>query len=176
VNKGALILLIVAALVAPLTHAQGDSQSGVFAEALIEGTTSAPVPSHEEFAAVIRVLQAQTHDSGPILIKARRLFRFEQQAQCGRVIFSLTQPSSNTEWPIGGQLNVCEDGLPPWRICKDKPDVLIAPQDRCPDNTEPQDTPEVAKAVKDALAKGDLSHEQVLQQLKDSAEKKGTAK
>ena len=174
-KKNAILIFIGAALVAPLTHAQG-VENGVFAQALIEGAASTPVPTQEQLTPVIQALQAKTHDTGPVMIQAKRLFRFKQQARCGRVIFSLAQPTSNTVFPIGGQLNVCEDGLPPWRVCKDNPSILIPPQDRCPDNSEPQDTPEVAQAIKDALANGDLSHEQVLQQLKDAAAKKGTAK
>ncbi len=175
-KKSALFILIGAALAAPLTHAQNAADSGVFAQALIEGAASAPVPQNQQLAIVIQALQAQTHDTGPVIIQVKRLFKFKQQARCGRVIFSITQPSSGTVLPIGGQLNVCEDGLPPWRGCKDKPGFLIAPQDHCPDNSEPQDTTEVAQAIKDALEKGDISHEQVLQQLKDAAKKKGTAK
>ncbi len=175
-KKSAIFIFIGAALVVPLAHAQGAAENGVFAQALIEGTASAPVPSHAQLAPMIQSLQAQTHDTGPVMIQAKRLFRFKQQAHCGRVLFSLAQPSSNTVFPIGGQLNVCEDGLPPWRVCKDNPGILIPSQDRCPDNSEPQDAPEVAQAIKDALAKGDLSHDQVLQQLKDAAAKKGAAK
>jgi hypothetical protein len=175
--KKTIILLIVGIQVlSPLSYAENTFKNGVFAQALIEGTADAPVPPQQAFASVIATLQAQTHDTGPVMIHAKRLFRFQQQARCGRVIFSITQPSSGTVWPIGGQLNVCEDGLPPWRICKDKPGVLIAPQDRCPDQSEPQDTAEVAKAIKDALAKGDLSQAQVSQQLKAASDKKGVTK
>jgi hypothetical protein len=176
VKKSAIFIIMGAALAAPLAHAQSAADNGVFAQALIEGEASAPVPQNQQLASMIQVLQAQTHDTGPVIIQAKRLFWFKQQARCGRVIFSITQPSSGTVLPIGGQLNVCEDGLPPWRVCKDNPSVLIAPQDHCQDNSDPQDTPEISKAIKDALAKGDISHEQVLQQLKDAADKKGIAK
>ncbi len=174
-RKLALFLFAAAALACPLAQAQSVFRNGVFAQALIDGTATAPIPARSELGPALQSIQAKTHDTGPVFISAKRLFRFKQQARCGRVIFTIVQPSSNTELP-GGQLNVCEDGLPPWRICKDKPGALIAPQDRCPDGSEPQNTAEVAQAIKDALAKGDLSQEQVSQQLREGAKKKGTSK
>lgn len=169
------LLFAAAALACPLAQAQNGYRNGVFAQALIDGTASTPIPARSEIEPALQSLQTKTHDDGPVFISVKRLFRFKQQARCGRVIFTIVQPSSNTELP-GGQLNVCEDGLPPWRICKDKPGALIAPQDRCPDGSEPQDTAEVAQAIKDALAKGDMSPEQVSQQLREGAKKKGAPK
>ena len=177
--KNSQVFLIVSMTI--FTHlalAQSVSnKNGVFAQALVNGTASAPVPlMNKQFAPVIHALQEKTHDAGPIMIQAKRLFKFQQQSRCGRVIFTLAQPSSDSVWSIGGQLNVCEDGLPPWGICKEKPTILVAPTDRCLDKSAPQDTPEVAQAIKDALANGDLSQAQVSQQLKDEAAKKGSAK
>jgi hypothetical protein len=170
-----LFLFLLSSLACAFAHAESVSNNGVFAQALVEGTAIAPAPTRGELAPVIQHIQAITHDYGTVFISAKRLFRFKQQARCGRVIFTIVQPSSNAAFP-GGQLNVCEDGMPPWRICKDKPGFLIAPRDRCADNSEPKDTAEVAQAIKDALAKGDMSREQVMQQLKEGANKKGVQK
>lgn len=177
--KNSQVFLIVSMTIfTHLAFAQSvPNKNGVFAQALIDGTASAPVPLlSKQLAPVIHALQAKTQDSGPIMIQAKRLFKFQQQSRCGRVIFTITQPSSDTVWPIGGQLNVCEDGLPPWGICKDRPGILVAPTELCLDKSAPQDTPEVAQAIKDALTNGDLSQAQVSQQLKDAAAKKGSAK
>ncbi len=174
-RKVSVFLLAAAIITCPVANAQSVFRNGVFAQALIDGTATAPIPAHKELDLALQSIQARTHDNGPVFISAKRLFRFKQQARCGRVIFTIVQPSRNAVFP-GGQLNVCEDGLPPWRICKDKPGFLIAPQDRCPYNSEPQHTAEVAQAIKDALANGDLSREQVSQQLKENANKKGAPK
>ena len=151
-------------------------QNGVFAQAIIDGSASTPVSIlNKQFSPMIRELQSKTHDNGQILVQVKRLFKFKDQPKCGRVLFSLTQPSSNTTWPIGGQLNICEDGMPPLGICKDNPTLLIPRFERCSDKSEPQDTPEVAKAISDALAQGDSTHQQVLQKIK-SATSKGEVK
>ena len=152
-------------------------QNGIFAQAIIDGSASTPVSIlNKQFSPMIRELQSKTHDNGQILVQVKRLFKFKDQPKCGRVLFSLSQPSSNTTWPIGGQLNVCEDGLPPLGICKDKPTTLVSRLERCSDNSEPQDTPEVAQAIKDALANGDSTHEQIAQKLKAASSKKGEIK
>jgi len=175
-KKIVFFVLIVAVLSTPITQAQQITRTSVFAQALIEGSATSPLPSYKQLDAVVQTHQKKTHDTGPVLIQAKRLFRFQQQSRCGRIIFSIVQPSNGAVLTNGGQLNVCEDGLPPWRICKNNPKILISPQDHCSDNSELQDTPEVEQAIKTALANGDLSQIQVSQQLKDAAAKKGAAK
>lgn len=171
-----IALLCLSATFAVPALSQDAAQNGVFAQALIDGTASAPIPANEQLYGWIQEIKAHTHDAGPIMIQAKRLLRFKQQPRCGRILFSVTQPSSGVVLPIGGQLNVCEDGSPPLRSCKDRPDRLVLPQERCRDGSEPQDTPEVDKAIKDALANGDLSQKQVEQQLKDAATREGAKK
>jgi hypothetical protein len=169
-------VLVLAALSTPIAHAQQISAATVFAQALIEGSATSPLPSNKQLDLLVQAFQRKTNDSGPVVIQAKRLFRFKQQSRCGRVIFSVVQPSSGVVLSPGGQLNVCEDSLPPWRVCKNNPTVLISPQDHCHDNSEPQDTPEVDQAIKNALANGDLSQSQVRDQLKAAEEKKGATK
>jgi len=152
------------AIVLLLTSAHlraGDELSNVFIQALKNGEASTPLANEERFLPIKKELQARTGDDGEIYIKAQRVLRFTQQARCGRIVFAITQPSKNIAWiDLGGQLNICEDGTPPWRLCKDKPNVLVPPNGTCADKSEPQDTPEVKAAIEKALANGGLTKEQ----------------
>jgi hypothetical protein len=170
------LMIIGAIFISANSHAENIPNSNVFVQALINSEATAPVPKQQQFEQAIQSLQAQTQDTGPILIQAKRLLRFKEQVQCGRIKFWFIQPSSGKSWPMGGQLNICENGQPPLRMCKDKPGFLISPNGHCPDRSEPQDTLEVAQAIKDALAKGDLSQEQVSQITKEQKAKKGAGK
>ena len=143
-----------------------DTDVNVFTEALINGKAHSSLPEQPELQAIARYLQEQTHSTAPLVIEARLVKRFQQQPQCGRVAFFITQPDRHDLWPeLGGQLNICEDGTPPLQVCANKPDVLISPSERCFDNTKPQDTLEVKEAIRIALDEGGLNQEQVKNRL-----------
>lgn len=157
-----------------LAYAMDASDTNLFVSALKNGTSTAPLPTDRQFGPAIKSLQAMTGDSGPIAIEVYRIVRFRQQALCGRVAFIIVQPSTKRGWPeLGGQLNICEDGTPPWRVCKEQPNVLVAPDQQCPDKSASVDTPEIAQAIQAALASGSLSEDQIRQRLaEDSAKNK----
>jgi hypothetical protein len=139
----------------------GGEQSNVFIEALKEGDATTPLPNDDKYTPLKKALQNRTGDSGEIYIKAHRVLRFKQQARCGRVVFAITQPSKNPAWAdLGGQLNICDDGAPPWRVCKDAPNILVPPNGRCDDKSEPQETAEVRDAIASALKNGGISIDQ----------------
>lgn len=138
----------------------------VFTEALINGEARSPLQDQAELQAAVKHLQEQAQNSSPLIIQVRRVKRFQQQPKCGRIAFFITQPDSGSLWPdIGGQLNICEDGTPPQRVCANKPDVLISSSEKCSDNTEPQDTLEIKEAIRVALDEGGLNQEQVKNRL-----------
>ena len=146
------------------------SDNEVFVQALINGTARQPLPDRPAFDRVVRELQQQTGDAGPIMVNAVRITLFAQQTRCGRVAFVLAQPSSHHAWPtMGGQLNLCEDGLPPWQQCPATPGVLVPPNSTCADHSAPEDTAEVKEAIRAALAAGGLSKEQVRNSLTASS-------
>lgn len=130
---------------------------GVYADALKQGKAETRLPYKAPLDKLTLQLQQMTRDAGPIMVKAERIKYFQQQTHCGRVRFILYQPSSNTAWPeLGGQLNICEDGAPPWRICKSNPMRLVLHTERCADGTLPIDTPEVAQSILEAVAAGSM--------------------
>lgn len=162
------VLILVAAQAIQAAQAANFAGANLFVQALVEGQASAAPASTTATEPVFQRLRVSTGNPGPFLMVAKRLIRFEQQSKCGRVVFMLTQPGAHRGWPdIGGQLNICEDGNPPWRVCKKKPAVLVPHDQMCPDATPSVDTPEVAKAVATALANGGLSQEQVLKRLNE---------
>ncbi|MCC7005857.1 MAG: hypothetical protein IT497_04335 [Ottowia sp.] len=147
-----------------------DPSISVFTAALIDGEASAPLPLTPEIERMGQAMQERTLNTGPIIVKAKRVLRFQQQPQCGRIVFFIAQPDSGTEWKdLGGQLNICEDGTPPWRVCKNDPHRLIPPDGTCSDHSPLQDTAEVTAAIKAALASGNLSPEQVKETLKNQS-------
>lgn len=149
-----LFLIVFCLLLNPQARAQ---DVGVYADALKSGTAQTRLPYKAPLDQLTLKLQQMTHDAGPILVKAERVRYFQQQSHCGRVRFILFQPSSNTAWPeLGGQLNICEDGSPPWRICKSNPMRLVLHTERCSDGSAPVDTPEVEQAIKEAVASGSV--------------------
>lgn len=162
--------LLAISLLLACTHLQaGDESTNVFVKALKDGEASIPLPNEAGFSPMRKALQAKTGDSSEIYIKARRLERFTQQARCGRIVFAITQPSKNIAWiDLGGQLNICEDGTPPWRACPDKPTVLVPPNSKCADKSEPMDTLEVKAAIEKSLANGGLTKDQARQASKQN--------
>lgn len=147
-----------------------DDPANVFLNALNTGESTAPLLVTDTTAPVIRAMQHSTGNSGDIMIHAHLIKRFVQQSHCGRIEFNLEQPSSKHVWPeIGGQFNICEDGLPPWRICEANPKVLVPPDASCPNGQRSIDTPEIHAAIEDSLKHGSLSREQVMEQLQKHA-------
>lgn len=171
-KKIAVVLFIIQFAACPAVFALGQPINGVFAQALMDGEATAPIPSNSQIEVMIQQVKEATRDNSPLMIKATRLYKFKQQSRCGRIKFIIIQPTSGFILP-GGQLNVCDDGAPPWRVCKNNPGELIPAHEYCADGSIPQDTQEVADAIKDALAHGELSQEQVAQKLKSP---KGGAK
>lgn len=138
-----------------------ETEKGVFVDALVNKTATAPISSFPAIEASVREIQASTGNASPLEIRAQLLRRFSEQPKCGRVAFAVTQPATKTFWPqMGGQLNICEDGLPPLRMCPDRPSVLVPPNSKCANGHIAQDTPEVAKAIESALKSGNITSEQ----------------
>lgn len=129
------------------------ADGNVFVQALVGGRSSKPLPVKAEFLSIEQAIHERTGDTGPILVEAVRVVRFRQQAKCGRVAFMVVQPSSHRGWTdLGGQINICEDGGPPWKVCPERPGVLVPPGRQCADGTTGVDTPEVAAAIRAAQA------------------------
>ena len=135
----------------------------IFELALVQGSAIGPVPADDMLASSMRALQHKTGAPGPFAIKAVRKLRFKQQPSCGRIAFMVISTGTNTGWPqTGGELNICDNGAPPKRVCASVPNVpLPLSVRRCGDGSEPVDAPEVAAVIQDALAHGGLSREQV---------------
>ena len=151
------------AAMASFAHAQPIS---FFVEALQKGAASAPLPTEGPFKSGINAIVALTGKQGSIEILAWRIERFTQQANCGRVGFIPHQASSKTAFPeMGGELNICEDGMPPLRFCANL--GLVPFSAKCPDGAAPQDTEEVKAAIAAALSRGGLSQQQVARQIQE---------
>ena len=135
----------------------------IFELALVQGSAIGPVPADDMLASSMRALQHKTGAPGPFAIKAVRKLRFKQQPSCGRIAFMVISTGTNTGWPqTGGELNICDNGAPPKRVCASAPNVLLPLSlRRCGDGSEPVDAPEVAAVIQDALTHGGLSREQV---------------
>ena len=165
-NKRALcafhfLCAIAGGFLASSSQAQGLPAS-IFTEALTNGESTEPLPDDKNFGPLIKALKNNTGNTGPIVVKAMRIMKFEQQSNCGRIVFMIMQPASKTGWnDLGGQLNICEDGGPPLRMCKSHPGALYPFNTKCPDGTQSTDTAEVELAIKKALSTGGLSYEQV---------------
>ncbi len=152
--------LIIAVFLLSACGFCGAQPMSIFAEALLNGRATAPLPSDSVFNSGVQAIQSRTGKTGPVEVIAWRIERFTQQAHCGRVGFITFQPSSNTAFPeMGGELNVCEDGMPPLRLC---PDIGLVPYSaKCKDGSAPSETAEVKEAIARALARGGLTREQV---------------
>lgn len=135
--------------------------SSPFTEALINGEAQTPLPTDRQFAGLAEQIQKKTGDKGEVIIKAVRILKFKTQPNCGRVAFIIMQPSRNLAWSdLGGQLNICIDGQPPLRECKELPGSLFQPNHKCPNGKPAVDTAEVADAINGALRNGGFTHEQ----------------
>ncbi|MFC5513548.1 hypothetical protein ACFPOU_20830 [Massilia jejuensis] len=127
---------------------------------LKEGRASTALPGSQGAQLVARKIKERTGSQGDITVEFVRIVRFTEQPRCGRVGYTLYQKSSNTAWgQFGGQLNVCEDGGPPLRLCKGSA-VLVPANAQCKDGSWPAETLEVQAAMARAVADGSLTGEQ----------------
>lgn len=139
----------------------------LFVEALQSGRASSPLPVDRPFKSGVAAIEARTGRHGQVEILAWRIERFTQQSKCGRIGFIPYQATSNSAFPeMGGELNICEDGMPPLRVCANV--GLVPYTAKCPDGTAPQDTDEVKAAIAAALSRGGLTQQQVARQIQDA--------
>lgn len=142
-------------------YAQSTLAGTPFVVALKDGASEGPIPPMPMLERATQLIQQKTGDSGALSLKVFRVARFKSQPACGRVSFGLYQASTRTFWgQFGGQLNVCEDGTAPLKICSGSSD-LVLPDRPCRDGTHPVDTQEVQQAIDEAIKAGGLSPKQV---------------
>jgi hypothetical protein len=165
------LTLSVAALAVPgIGHAEGETPKSVLTTAVVKGSASAPLLDIPQYAKMIQAVQQRTGSSGPLMIYAQRMTSFKDQPRCGRVAYIIAQPSSNMAWSqMGGQLNICDNGDPPWRMCNGDPRKLVPANADCPDHSATADAPEVAAAIQAALDHGGLTPEQALKGLNSNS-------
>lgn len=153
-----------------LAIAATDGPQSVLTLALANGSASAKLDDNGQYAVAISAIHKRTGDSGPVVVLARRVVEFKDQPRCGRVAFVVAQPSSNVAWSdMGGELNICDDGNPPLRICKANPGKLVLADSACADGSSPVDTPEVAHAIKNAAAAGGLDPHEAARRVRAAA-------
>ena len=146
-----------------------------FVLALKEGKAMNPPPANALTTQAIKALQERTGNKGEVTMLAFRIARFKSQPKCGRVGFGLYQENTKTFWGgLGGQLNVCEDGTPPLKICKATPSQLVLHDHECADKSRPVDTPEITEVIKKALASGSMTIEQFRDSMKKATPKAAT--
>lgn len=154
-----------------------DAPSSVFTEAIVDGAASAPLANDGKFASALAAIRKRTGDNGPVVLFARRVSKFVQQPQCGRVAYIVGQPSAHVLYTdMAGQFNICADGDPPLRMCKGQPDKLVPPTAICPDLSRPVDTPEVAAATQAAIAAGGMTPQQAAQAVRSAQTKAASSK
>lgn len=154
-NKAMIALLVCAA---GMSYAQEENP---FVTALKQGQAQDAF-AQPKFANVISQLKKQTGNDGAIVLKARRLLWFKNQSRCGRIQFWVEQPATNTRWnEVGGDLNICEDGQPPWQICSDQ--KLVPYGSKCSDGKLATDTAEISAAIQESLKRGSLTMDQAKQ-------------
>ncbi|WP_034303086.1 hypothetical protein [Herbaspirillum sp. RV1423] len=133
-----------------------------FVQALKQGRAEGPIPAQQQFQEAAAAMQARTGSAAAITVLSFRISQFDQQPSCGRIGFGLYQKSTNTFWSqSGGQMNICENGYPPNRICPDEPNKLVPFNATCANGKNSVDTPEVAAAIASAIKGGSLSMEEV---------------
>ena len=146
-------------------------------KALIEGQAQAPFPKEKGFERIEEMLKQRTHNSGEIIIQFQRISRFKEQAHCGRISMYAAQPATKSVWPeIGGDLNICDNGYPPLRICPEQPKILVTPDVNCQGGKSPVDTAEVKAAIANSLAHGGLTAEQANQKVKNASQEQSRKK
>lgn len=153
-----------------LAHAEDNP----FLITLKDGEYKQAFPENDSTKKFYSAIRSQTKDSAPVFIHFVRVRKFVQQPQCGRVAFYFEQPSSNIVFKnLGGEINICADGTPPWRMCKaDK--RLISANAICPDNSPPVDTDEIAAAIEDAKKRGGLDIRELREKLRSDSVKQSS--
>lgn len=155
--------------------AQVNMSSNAFTAALQDGIAFSIAPKDAHTLAAVKAIQATTGSDGDVSLSAIRVLKFKQQPTCGRVSFALYQESTRMFFgKLGGELNLCEDGSAPLRICKEAPNELVPADTVCADSRAPIDTPEVAAAINEAIAAGGLTGKDIQKRL-HSSNKAGTA-
>jgi hypothetical protein len=140
-----------------------------FVVALKEGMADATPPKDANWEAAVKAIQKNTGDNHEIILRVYRVASFKSQPTCGRVSFGPYQASTNTFWgQLGGQINLCEDGTPPLKLCPGS-DKLVAHNRFCKDGSRPFDTPEVAAAIARAVKQGGITPEQMRSRMRDQA-------
>lgn len=143
-----------------IAYATDGLPESVLTQAVVEGKASAPLDDNGQFSTAIAAIKNKTGNDGAVMIYAARVLAFSQQPRCARVAYVIAQPDAHLAWPdMGGQLNICEDGQPPLRMCGGHPDRLVLANSLCPDRSTPVDTPEVAAAIQAAIAAGGMTPE-----------------
>ena len=169
------LALLVVALFGPSCFADTTGK-GVFVDALVFGHASTSIDKVLAFAPVLATLKSSTGSTGEITVSVNRVVKFSQQPHCGRVAFSVVQESSKTTWAnMGGQMNICEDGAPPWQACSGMFETLVRPGSTCPDGTKAHPTEEVENAVRAAIAAGGKTPEEVSKELHSTFDKRPAA-
>jgi hypothetical protein len=164
-----VLLLLVSVLGCVTSAAQSTLAGTPFVAALKDGSGEGPAPAMEMMQTATKMIQAKTGSNGVVTLKAYRVERFTTQPACGRVSFGLFQAATSTFWgQFGGQLNVCDDGTPPLKICTGSPD-LVLPNRFCRDGSHPVDTPEVARAIATAVKQGGITPEQMQVKVRQDA-------
>jgi hypothetical protein len=158
--------LIAALILGISASAFAAPYSSPIEEVLVTGRALAPLAINAQTKVGIETLQAQTKSAAPITMELTRIVLFKEQPLCGRIKNTLYQESTKTHFKVSNSaLNICIDSTPPLRICEDEPLKLVRFDAACKDGKPPVDTIEVAKAIKDSLASGDLSSGQIKQKL-----------
>lgn len=155
------VLLLALAMFCFSAQAQSTLADTPFVAALKDGVAEGPPPPMEMLPLAIKAIQDKTGNKGDITVKAFRIVRFKSQPACGRVSFGLFQASTHTFWgQFGGQLNVCDDGTPPMKMCAGSP-ALVLPNRFCKDGSHPIDSPEILQAIATAVKQGGVTPEQM---------------
>jgi len=170
------VFLPMFALLLPAAAGAQMAPDSPMVQALRDGHASAPLPPSPRVDLVVQKIREVSGSQGDVTLEVTRIARFTAQPKCGRVAYGLYQKSSNTFWgQFGGQLNICEDGTPPQRMCKGV-QGLVPAESSCPDGSTPVDTPEVSAALAQAAASGSLTLEQFRARSKDALKTGGSRK
>lgn len=172
-NLSAVAACAIAFVAPGIVHAADGLPESVLTQAVVEGKASAPLDDNGQFSTAIAAIRKKTGNDGAVMIYAARVLTFSQQPRCARVAYVIAQPDAHLAWPdMGGQLNICEDGQPPLRMCDGHPGRLVLANSLCPDRSTPVDTPEVAAAIQAAVAAGGMTPEDASRMVR--AQQEGT--
>lgn len=161
-----VLLFVTLAMFGATVQAQSTLAGTPFVAALKDGVAEGPPPPMEMMPMATNAIQDKTGSKGDITVKAFRVMRFKSQPACGRVSFGLFQASTHTFWgQFGGQLNVCDDGTPPLKMCTGSSE-LVLPNRFCRDGSHPIDTPEIAQAIATAVKQGGVTPEQMKEKVR----------